>query len=272
MTTLIRHLVPNYLLESAYDSLLQLKFGHLTRRNTKLRQLKRHDRAFILGTGPSLKLENLRSLKGEDCYSVSNFYLHPDLSAVNPKLHFFAPHHPPLILNNYIDWLKQADAKLPKSTKICLGHPTKPQVVKHQLFPKREIYYLTLSPARTIPQVDITRPILSPQSGPLMILPVLLYLGYREIYLLGCDHNVLMYYGETTENFYDPKDDVRVNATDKGSWGEIIPMLNNNLVMFKQYQAYQDLATNLGITITNLSQGSWLDFVPQARLSHILGQ
>ena len=42
--------------------------------------------------------------------------------------------------------------------------------------------------------VDIMKPVLAPQTGPIMALPVLLYMGYSEIYLLGCDHTEMRDY------------------------------------------------------------------------------
>src|SRR5262245_2341778 len=81
-------------------------------------------RAFLLTTGPSIKIENLKLLEGEDCFSVSNFFLHEDISLIKPKFHFFAPYHPPLVLDNYIEWLQQADKQLPSETGIFLGHQT----------------------------------------------------------------------------------------------------------------------------------------------------
>ena len=38
-----------------------------------------------------------------------------------------------------------------------------------------------------------------------MILPVLISMGYKEIYLLGCDHNQLKNYNKTITNFYAEK-------------------------------------------------------------------
>lgn len=77
--------------------------------------------AFLLATGPSVKNENLKVLAGKDCYSASNFFLHEDIKTINPKFHFFAPYHEPLILENYIEWLRKGDRDLPAETKIFLA-------------------------------------------------------------------------------------------------------------------------------------------------------
>jgi len=40
-------------------------------------------RAFLLAASSSSKQENLKLLAGEDCFSISNFYLHYDIRIIN---------------------------------------------------------------------------------------------------------------------------------------------------------------------------------------------
>ena len=106
MTHFIQNLVPPMVFRQVKRLQVELKFmawPHKQRlcAQQTLRSLKTSETAFLIATGPSLKFENLQLLAGHDCYSVSNFFLHPDLNSVNPKIHFFAPWHPPLIRENY---------------------------------------------------------------------------------------------------------------------------------------------------------------------------
>jgi hypothetical protein len=39
--------------------------------------------------------KNLKPLAGEDCFSISNFYLHNDIQTINPAFHGFTPYHEP---------------------------------------------------------------------------------------------------------------------------------------------------------------------------------
>ena len=112
--------------------------------NKELKGLGKGKRAFILATGPSVNEQDLTKLEGEDCFSVSNFFLHKDINIIRPKLHFFAPYHEPLILENYIQWLNMADEKLPEDTNIVLALSNKYIKEKYNLFPNRKIYYLDL--------------------------------------------------------------------------------------------------------------------------------
>jgi hypothetical protein len=244
----------------SYSLFCSFSRRNLLENNKELKSIGRGKRAFLFATGPSLRQENLKLLHGEDCFSVSNFFLHSDLGLVNPKIHFFAPYHPPLVLDNYILWLHAAHEQLPKSTAICLGHKMYDLVQQHNLFPGRKIYYIYLDSCPEYENfVDLTKRILSPQTSPLMVLPALLYMGYSQIYLLGCDHTVLRDYGREVQNFYECSLDLRVNASSGKTWNpDIIADLESTKNIFVQYKFYKKIAANMKIEICNLSQDSWL--------------
>lgn len=260
---------PPFILDFFMNIIFYLKYllvfdKKILKNNKKLKNTGSGKRAFLLATGPSIKDQNLKLLEGEDCFSVSNFFLHNDINVINPKIHFFAPYHEPLILENYVNWLKQADEILPKDTKICLGHTTKELVEKYSLFPDREVFYIYLTkikPNRLF-SIDLTGPIMGPQTGPLMIIPVLLYMGYKEICLVGCDHTVLRDYKKTINNFYNKEKDLRINSTDENSWEDIITSHKGSMNIFVQYKIYNSIAKEKGVKIINLSSDTWLDIFP----------
>ncbi len=229
-------------------------------------------RAFLLATGPSIKQEDLSVLSGEDCFSLSNFFLHEKIKTINPVFHFFAPYHEPLDLNDFIVWMRNADQELPPSTKVFLGLSDKPLVEKHRLFSNREVFYLHFSNTPYFKnKVDLQFPVLKPISGPLMILPVLIYMGYKEIYLLGCDHTVMRDYKKNITHFYDNTKDVRKNASDINSWEGIINSHKYSLAVFLQYLFYKTIThRSKKTTIINLSQDTWLDFFDQKPLQSIV--
>lgn len=243
----------------------------ILKKNRDLKDIWKWKRAFLLATWPSIKLEDLSLLTWEDCFSVSNFFLHKDINTIQPKLHFFAPYHEPLVLENYVDWLRTSDSALPESTDIVLWHTTKEIVEKFSLFPKRKVYYLHLNHFPPLfNTINIEYPILAPQTGPIMILPVLLYMGYTEIYLLGCDHTVLRDYKKTVNNFYSKDKDMRVNATDSKSWPNIVDELASELNVFRQYEYYKTISVKIGTRVVNLSQDSWLDSFEYQTLDKVI--
>jgi hypothetical protein len=252
--------------------MLYAKFGNKNRlrANRTLRDSRKGRRAFLLATGPSLKLENLKLLEGEDCYSVSNFFLHEDVELLKPRYHFFAPYHKPLEVDNFVEWLRQCDQALPPETGIAMCHADSWMVKKHGLFTERDVRYMFLQ-GMFAGRYDLERVVMKPQTGPIMMLPFLLYMGYSEIYLLGCDHTILRDYGGITENFYDKNEDVRENATNTSDWIGIEPLLNSQLNVFAQYEYYRRAADSKGVRIVNLSRDSWLPVFERATLDRVLG-
>ncbi len=241
----------------------------ILQKNKGLKGLGKGKRAFLLATGPSIKQEDLKLLNGEDCFSISNFFLHADMQSVNSIFHGFAQLHEPITLENYVELLKRADRKLPARTKMVLSYETYDLVKKFGLFPEREIYYLYLAPFLARRSVDLMKTILAPITGPLLLLPLMIYMEYEQIYLLGCDHTTIRDYKKIVTNFYDHDQDVRKNATDKNCWADIEIELSNNSKAFEQYRFYQNILRGSSTKITNLSIDSWLEMFPFDRLEHI---
>jgi hypothetical protein len=273
--SLLREWLPPIVYRSLRGLATELKFRSYAhkerlRKNAALQGLGKGKRAFLLATGPSLNLENLKVLAGEDCFSISNFYLHEDLPVINPVFHGFAPYHEPMIRENYVEWLRQADQALPPRTKIVLGHQAYDMVQQFGLFPRREVFYLYLAPYVSGRQINLLRPLLGPQTGPILLLPLMIYMGYECIYLLGCDNTTLRDYKKPMTNFYRPEQDMRKNTTDANSWTGIEKEFQANLIAFDQYKYYQKILMGMPTSIINLSADSWLEMFPLDRLEHII--
>ena len=234
----------------------------LLKKNEALKAQSTGKTAYLLATGPSIKSFDLTKLEGKDCFSVSNFYLSEAVGKICPKYHFIAPYHPPLVYSEFVDWLKDMDAKLPAETGIVLGIATRKTVEDNQLFEAREVHYLGLQKAQITRGIDITKTVLRPQTIPLMAIPFLHYLGYRKVVLIGCDHNILKDYGGTVSNFYDHKQDPRNNATSGNNWqAGIVKHLESARNVFVQYQFYNKIFKKTGRKLVNVSPSGWLDFI-----------
>ena len=277
LKSILKDCLPPAIFRSLLRAATELKFLSYARKdilqkNRTLKGLGKGKRAFILATGPSIKQEDLKLLSGEDCFSISNFFLHDDIQVINPVFHgVFAIYHEPLILENIVEWLHRADRILPVRTKIVLDHSSYDIVQKFGLFPERDVYYLYLGHKLGL---DITKPVLGPQTGPLHMLPLMIYMGYERIYLLGCDNTTLRDYKKSITNFYSPDQDIRKNATDqkRDVVNDIEAEIRANLICFEQYKYYHDIVAGTSTSIINLSVDSWLEMFPFDRLEHIMRQ
>ena len=93
-----------------------------------------------------------------------------------------------------------------------------------------------------------------------MILPILIMMGYKNIFLCGCDHTVLRDYGGIVKNFYKPEKDIRSNATNDERWSSgILHHLDNMIKIIMQYRRYKIIAIKHSTNIYNLSNDTWLE-------------
>ncbi len=273
-TSLLKEWLPPIAYRSLCGLACKLKFlsyphKELLRKNLELKGLGKGKRAFLLATGPSIKQENLKLLAGEDCFSISNFFLHQDIQLINPVFQGFAPYHKEMILETYIENLQQADRALPPRTKIVLGHQSHDMVQQFGLFAGREVYYLYLAPYVSGRQIDLLRPVLGLQTGSILLLPLMIYMGYERIYLLGCDNNRLRDYQKINTNFYRPELDVRKDFESIWIHG-IETEFRLNLKIIEQYKHYQNIISGTSTSIINLSVDSWIEVFPFDRLENII--
>jgi hypothetical protein len=278
MNSYLKRWIPPVVLTNARYAKAMLKFAlyphkALLRKNLELKGTGRGKRAFLIATGPSIKNENLKLLTGEDCFSLSNAFLHEDIQYIRPKFHSMGFFHAPMVLENYVDWLRIANTALPADTRIVLGHTAYDIVQKHNPFPGRKVYYLYLAGEAHSKAINLARPLLGPQTGPLLLLPLMIYMGYETIYLLGCDHTTIRDFRKTVTNFYRPDQEARKNATDSGTWSSSIETeYQANLKVIEQYKFYRDILPGTVANIVNLSSDSWLDVFPFDRLEHVLAR
>jgi hypothetical protein len=241
------------------------------KRNESLKNVALGKTAFVLATGPSVRGLDLSRIVGQDCYTVSNFFLHPLIGDLCPRMHFFAPYHEPLVLEEFIAWLDRADQSLPETTEITLGMDTEGTVSQNNLFKDRSVHYLGLEKEAIRTSIDLRYPVMKPQSVPLMVIPVLLFMGYKRIVLVGCDHNILKDYGKTVSNFYENNLDPRSNATSGANWeAGIVQHLRNALNVFAQYQKYQEYCQKKNVELIHTSPEGWLDFIRYVPFDEIL--
>jgi hypothetical protein len=80
-------------------------------------------RCFILASGPSIKNQDLKKLKGEKVIAVSHVHLHPEISHIAPKYHVLAPFHAPFQFSDAEKYFRDFEEKYnPDQVRIFLGH------------------------------------------------------------------------------------------------------------------------------------------------------
>ena len=249
--------------------------GHwgLLRRNRRFRARHRAERCFILCNGPSVLRQDLLPLRNEIVMSVSSGYLHKDFEQIRPRYHFV----PPITYGtnteqDVVRWFKEMDGRLGEA-ELFLGSTEHPLVRRNALFVGRNVNYLCVARPfwpNEAGIVDICGPVPGFASVPIMCLIVALYMGFKDIYLLGTDHDSLVT-GKYTYSFeptimrgkdYSADSDGNIRAP-------FYDELKSHLLLWTQYRHVKRIAQANGVNIYNATAGGMLDEFPRVQLSEV---
>ena len=243
-------------------------------RNRELHNRHLAERCFVLATGPSIKKQDLRLLQGETCISVANFFVHPDFHHIRPRYHCLAPLHPPFTDADGIRWFRDLQPHMAHTT-LFLGYSDKRLVDENDLFKDCQVRYLYFGDDwanRSNNDFDLARPLAGCQSVAIMALMVALYLGFREIYLLGVELDEI-WCGEY-KHFYDNeilRNDLAVNEDGK-SITPLIEMFRINYTLWRQFDILRSIAEANNIEILNATQGGALDVYRRVKFEDLFDE
>lgn len=238
----------------------------LLKKNSRLKNIHSGKRIFILGTGPSIREQNLLPLKNEICIGLNEFYLHPDLNVINPEYMIFSGFslHPD-IAQKAVEWYKNYEQNISKNSVLILNSDDKPILEKHNLLAESEKYFMSYSkPYDCLDNYGFCPDKFSyhSQNVAIMGLQLAIYMGASEIYLLGCDHDWILTALENRQNhFYDDKQSVIYKNQVADSKRSIFnDLLRPYYIMFQQYQIIKNYVEKIGqCKIYNASKRTLLD-------------
>jgi hypothetical protein len=148
-------------------------------------------RCFIMGNGPSLKMQDLTKLAHEKKFATNMFPLHPDLEKIH--LDFYCASDPRnwTVDGRFPSVLRAGFAKM----LDCLFFFWRPAALvtqRTQELEGRRIYYLNFDFREWVFNgafsTDVSRRVFCGHTVIIdFCLPLAFYFGFKEIYLLGCD-------------------------------------------------------------------------------------
>lgn len=249
----------------------------LAAHNSEFRDLHRGQRCFIVCNGPSINSQDLLPLKHEVVFSVSNGYHHKDYLQIRPRYHCVPQlTYGKITTSDAIAWFQEMHGKL-GDAELFLNYTEEPLVRAHGLFPGRRIHYICLHDsfdqhgANDIVDISDTMPRV--QSVPIMCLMIAMYMGFREIYLLGTEHD--HFKTRRYEYFYQPtvlkEKDASVTPGGVLTISRYVEF-SGLLELWKQYRRIKEIAGANSITIYNATRGGELDEFPRIDLVDALQQ
>jgi hypothetical protein len=244
-------------------TLVGLRYRHWLGKNAMLKNLHTGERCFILGNGPSVKEQNLSYLKEEIVFSVSNGYKHTAYAEIRPKYHVV----PQITFGavteqNVIDWFFEMDDEI-VSEILFLSTQQYELIERTNGFKERNIRYVCMQGdfdgALKLPSLEWCIPAV--HSAPILAIMIAMYMGFKDVYLLGVDHdwffkrNYSYAFGKT---MFSGKD------IGVGAEGEMLDMrLADQLpiaaALWRQYRFLHNIADKNDIHIYNATYGGALD-------------
>lgn len=237
--------------------------------NRELMNCHKGDRCFILGSGPSIKMQDMKLLAGQIVMTQNHFHAHEDIRVINPKYHVNVPKYQP---QEYDDdwraWLRGMDERLPADTTMFFGKNTRYLVEEMGLFKGRTHYIEQgggLALRRTAP-IDLSRRIMPVPTVITQCLAIAIYMGFSEIVLVGFDLDQvcrmndraqLRFYGLspiTDNNAERSIDDAAISTGYE--WF-------NMWIIWRQLSMLKNSADRNGIRIINATRGGLLNMFPR---------
>jgi hypothetical protein len=228
----------------------------LLQANLKWKDRYSGERVYVIANGPSVAGVDRRILSSERLIVMNNFHLAAWKDDVRPVAHCMGepPGSPswmdpsPMINGTRSDsyWFISAARGLATAVE-----------------PGKEINYVL---AGTEPRmwgkwkIHLDKPTLGFQTTAQMAIEVALYMGFKDIRLLGFDHDWLAS-PQYSKHFYSDEKDPE-DALGERSYFELIQY---SMRMWEAYFALAKAAQAHGATITNMTDGSFLDVFPRRK-------
>lgn len=270
--------------------ILNFKYRNILVKNRELQGIGLGKRCFLVGGGPSINEINLMLLKNEDTFVMGEFDQHPLFSKLHPKNYIMIDTAYFTDPDDYFlpqQFIKKSVSILP-DTRVFVNILAKDFIEKRNLFKEHRLYYLGMQGVMSDKfdfNIDIHRVVPFPKNSMLMCLMIAIYMRYREIYLLGCEHNFLSVHiaGDKSLSYgwayKDARDDIR--ETDPDIIKKYLDKRHMHMTyeeqiahvrqLFKNYRLFYGKARKLfpDIKIYNATPKSFLDVFPMIRFDDI---
>ena len=272
-------ILKSYLINSLVDVHDLLFTHHDLKKNIELKDKYNNKRIFILGSGSSILHYDLKVLKNEFVMTQNSFHMHEDIYDIEPNFHCVVPYYQSE--KEYSTWIEYIGDMKEKmlGTTFIWGLNTKALIDKYHDDISAKSYYvrtkydlLTLKKAK----VNISKTIMNIPTVLTQCLTVAIYLGFKEIYLLGFDLDQICHTNDRTfGRFYGMSkitDTKFEEDAEKYSDDETTDGWYNWWLMNKQFFLIKLFADQNNISIVNGTKGGILSYFKREPIENIIGQ
>jgi len=249
--------------------------------NIKFKKFHADEECYILGTGPSISRHDLSPLRSKICFAVGEFFLHPLYEEISPTYYIQAPNHEPFGEGYAINLVNNI-FKGNVSPVTFLGHtPYKYSFyfIRDRFLVSGKLNYIDYTYANSLSEFeylkldewDIAKTPFACNTAIFMAIQVAIYMGFKRIYLLGCDHDYIL--NKLTKTSYDQHHFYQ----EKDSASDGVSKYLSDYSLYKWFSEYKDrwyaydlinkMAQSHKVDIFNCTEGGVLDVFPRLKLS-----
>lgn len=249
-------------IKTLVDIVLKRDLRNEMKKNRKLRNLYNGKRCFIIGNGPSLKGQDLTLLEDEYTFVTNNFILHDEINEINPS--FYCIVDPNMYTGKFpIERLRLMEEKLEQTT-FFFRYRAKKYVSENRLFKEHLVHYIK-NDSYLNDLYNFNMKLSGCIPGTVNVIHTCImiaaYMGFNEIYLLGCDSTLFI---PKPDHFY------RMTDEEKNSNEDLDQKLFYSSYMFKSYKILKEIYERKGIRIINATQGGVLEVFNRVEYNDIV--
>ena len=205
-----------------YKDIVDFEGRKRLKKNIILKDLYLSKRAFLLLTGASLQQIDINKLIDEYTFGTGFIFLHEDIRKINLTFYMnidpsksLKPNDPnwpksllgPLGLDGIINFYKEIDKRLENKTTLILHSDNHKYIEPNNLFKNKVKYFIkgkkNLCVTEKVPykiNADLTRRSISGGGSVFFSILIMMYMGFKEIYLCGAGYTYKPIY---IWHFYD---------------------------------------------------------------------
>ena len=212
----------------------------------KMKNKYEGQRCFIIGNGPSLRVEDLEKIRGEYCFGTHQIYRAFDKTDWRPN--FYCAQDQELIKKSFE---QISDLKVENKFIALPINSWSKKVIKNGILTKLIIkdFYPNLPDFSS----DVAKGIYEGFTVTYMCLQLAVYMGFKEIYLLGVDHH---YNITRLPNGEIIVDDSAENHFISGYDLPVVPQITKSTLAYESAEIY---ANKHNVKIYNATRGGSLE-------------
>lgn len=227
---------------------------------SKFKDIHIGKRCFIIGTGPSLTIEDLESLKGEITFAPNRIYELQEKTIWRPTFYMCQDHN---IIQTFGDKIKGIESDV---SFLPINYKNDFVGDKYRFFVLKEKNYY---PKDAEFSKDVAKFIAQGYTVTYGAIQMAIYMGFKEIYLVGIDHN----YNITRDASGRP---VRNADSENYSKGMSDYVNMNNLPRIEEstiaYEVAEKVSRKMGVRIYNATRGGMLEAFERINLDNVLNK